>query len=69
MIKSNIVNLYGLYSQIENSYNQLIEAFNGNNSIKAKTLNHVTQIETESNQWINDKRFTKGKYEKEQDVE
>ena len=69
MIKSNILNLYSLYSQIENSYNQLIETLHGNNSIKAKTLNHVTQIETESSQWINDKRFTKGKYEKEQDVE
>ena len=69
MIKSNILSLYGLYSQIENSYNKLIEAINGDNSIKAKTLNQVTQIEIESDQWMHDKRFTKGKYEIEQDVE
>ena len=65
MIKENITVLYAVFANLEFHFNELIDAANGSNSIKVKTLNEIEHIETTQNQWMKDKRFTMGKYIKE----
>ena len=65
MIRENLLSLYDLYKNIERNFNELIDVVNGNNCIKIKTLNDIQRIEDIQDKWINDKRFSKGKYEKE----
>ena len=63
MIQENINVLYELFANIEQDFNKLVENINGDNCIKLKTLNTVTQIEDQTKTWITDKRFSTGKYQ------
>lgn len=63
MLWENVHNLYKLYASIEQDFNALVETMHGNNNIKVKTLNTITQIERETKSWITDNRFTTGKYQ------
>ena len=67
MIRENIRTLYNLFANIEQSFNELVELVNGNNNIKVKTLNTVSQLEDKTTSWITDKRFTTGKYQLEEE--
>ena len=69
MLKENISNLYMLFANIEQDFNDLVENVNGDNSIKYRTLNTVSQIESNVAIRLTDKRFTTGKYRKEEDNE
>ena len=66
MLSENIASLYSLYSNIEQNFNKLIETTNGNNCIKHRTLNTITQLEENTTSWVNDKRFITGTYRKEE---
>ena len=65
MIQENINTLYKLFANIEQKFNELVENVNGNNCIKIKTLNTVSQLEDETVTRIKDERFTAGIYRKE----
>lgn len=66
MIYENIKTLYDLFANIEQGFNELVENVNGNNCIKYKTLNTISQLEDGTASWITDKRFTSGTYRKEE---
>ena len=65
MICENLLDLYAIFANIENSFNNFVSLINGDNSIKAKTLNEIQHMEDVQYKWIHDERFTKGKYEQE----
>ena len=67
MIHENIQTLYELFASIEHGFNELVERIDGNNCIKVKTLNTVSQLEDETVQWITDSRFATGKYQEEEE--
>lgn len=67
MIHENIQTLYELFASIEHGFNELVERVDGNNCIKVKTLNTVSQLEDETVQWITDSRFATGKYQEEEE--
>lgn len=67
MMYENIVTLYELFANIEQSFNELTEKMNGANCIKVKTLNNIVNIEDTVDKWMTDKRFTTGKYVLEQE--
>lgn len=62
MIFENVAMLYKIFRDVEVAFNELTQKTDGNNAIKYRTLNHVEQLEDGVDQWINDKRFTTGKY-------
>lgn len=68
MIHENINTLYELFATIEHSFNQLVEQVDGSNCIKVRTLNTVDQMETETQTWLTDNRFTTGKYQEEEEA-
>lgn len=62
MMFENVQSLYSLFANIEQDFNKLVEKVNGDNNIKTKTLNTVSQIEDQTAKWLTDKRFSTGKY-------
>lgn len=67
MIHENINTLYELFASIEHSFNELVERVDGNNCIKVRTLNTISQLEDETVLWLTDDRFTTGKYQEEEE--
>lgn len=67
MLVENIRTLYEFYASIEQTFNKLVETVEGNNCIKVRTLNTVSQLEAETASWLTDKRFTTGKYQVEKE--
>lgn len=67
MIHENINTLYELFASIEHSFNELVERVDGNNCIKVRTLNTISQLEDETVLWLIDDRFTTGKYQEEEE--
>lgn len=65
MIATNLSSLYKIFANIEQSFNELVESVNGNNSIKVKTLNEIQHIEDSQEKWLTDKRFASGKLKQE----
>lgn len=65
MIFANIQTLYDLYANIEQNFNQLIDACNGANSIRIKSLNDILKIEDTTKALLTDERFSTGYYIKE----
>lgn len=62
MLFKNITDLYELFQNIENYFNEVSYDTNTNNAIRYKTLNYVKALEDGTSKWVNDKRFTLGKY-------
>ena len=67
MIRENILALYELFADIEQEFNKVSRAMNGANNIKVATLNTVNLIHDEVDKWVNDPRFTDGKYQLEEE--
>jgi hypothetical protein len=68
MIFENIQTLYSIYRNIEIDFNKLVEQVNNNSCTKIKVLNSVSKLNQETINWIEDNRFTTGKY-KERNAE
>lgn len=58
MLAENIQTLYKLFASIEQDFNELVDAVNGVNNIKTRTLNTVSQIENNVTTWMTDIRVT-----------
>ena len=65
MIFENIKTLYELFAYIEQDFNRLAETIGNSNSVKVRTLNNVSYIENQTTTWLQDRRFTTGKYQLE----
>ena len=65
MIFENIKTLYELFACIEQDFCKLVETIGNGNSVRVKTLNHVSYIDNQTTAWMHDKRFTTGKYQLE----
>lgn len=63
MIYENIITLYKLFANIEQSFNDLVESVDGEQCIKVKTLNTIAHLEDQTKSWITDERFSSGKYQ------
>lgn len=63
MLFENIARLYELFYNIENDFNNTINTIEGKNSIKIKALNTMSYLNHQTNNWIQDDRFTTGKYQ------
>lgn len=68
MIYENITELYKLFADIEVSFNQAVETIYGNNNLKARTLNTISQMQYQSSTWMSDSRFTTGKYQETEET-
>lgn len=62
MIFENIETLYKVFRDIEIAFNELSDAVGNNNAIKYRTLNNIERLEDSVDKWLNDDRFTTGKY-------
>ena len=62
MIFENIAALYKVFRDIEIAFNELSDAVGNNNAIKYRTLNNIERLEDGVDKWLNDDRFTTGKY-------
>lgn len=62
MIFENIAALYKVFRDIEIAFNELSDAVGNNNAIKYRTLNNIERLEDGVDKWLNDDRFTPGKY-------
>lgn len=62
MIFENITALYKVFRDIEIAFNELSDAVGNNNAIKYRTLNNIERLEDGVDKWLNDDRFTTGKY-------
>lgn len=62
MIFENIETLYKVFRDIEIAFNELSDAVGNNNAIKYRTLNNIERLEDGVDKWLNDDRFTTGKY-------
>jgi len=65
MIFENVKTLYELFANIEQDFHKLAESVGNGNSIRVQTLNSVSYIEDHTTLWLQDKRFTTGKYQLE----
>lgn len=60
MNHENITMLYRLFHDMEVEFNKAVKIIQDNNSIKAKTLNTIDQMNGTINGWLTDERFSSG---------
>lgn len=60
MTHENIIMLYRLFHDMEEEFNKAVNIIQGDNSIKAKTLNTIDQMNETVFNWLTDNRFSSG---------